>query len=311
MEHFQIWIQIITLIVGTAVLFDTIQFHKRYRYRFLKPLWYCFLFLNLDFLMGVISRYLFINFFDDLRLFKSSLFLEIADPFATVFLVALVYFLISLKRSLQDKSTTKSMQWLFISAVIFIIIRAFIGLFYRHPAIIFQAVNFIHLVILFCAFVLFVVVMGRFVFASNRVKDKEMTGPIKQFGIFYLSGFVLIILSSIFSGPYHRIVYVLVCLSFNIFPFFWLRLSLPGNKNSLAFVANETDLAEICEKFGVSSRQMEIIRLILSGKSNKDIADVLFIAPHTVKNHIYNLYQKLGIKSRFELVNLFLKNAQK
>jgi DNA-binding CsgD family transcriptional regulator len=45
-------------------------------------------------------------------------------------------------------------------------------------------------------------------------------------------------------------------------------------------------------------------------KRNKEIADKLFIAIHTVKNHIYSLYQKLGVKSRGQLVHLIM-NAQK
>ena len=41
--------------------------------------------------------------------------------------------------------------------------------------------------------------------------------------------------------------------------------------------------------------------------SNREIANTLFIAPHTVKNHIYSLYQKLNVKNRYQLVNLFLE----
>ena len=47
--------------------------------------------------------------------------------------------------------------------------------------------------------------------------------------------------------------------------------------------------------------------LILDGKSNKEIEDSLFISYHTVKNHVYKLYQKLGVKTRFELVHFFTK----
>lgn len=39
-------------------------------------------------------------------------------------------------------------------------------------------------------------------------------------------------------------------------------------------------------------------------KSNKEIEALLFISYHTVKNHICNLYQKLGVKHRGELVHL-------
>lgn len=57
-------------------------------------------------------------------------------------------------------------------------------------------------------------------------------------------------------------------------------------------------------RYSFSSREMEIIRLLIQGKSKQEIEDELFISPHTVKNHIYNIYQKLGIKNRLEIIKL-------
>jgi len=52
---------------------------------------------------------------------------------------------------------------------------------------------------------------------------------------------------------------------------------------------------------GISSREEEIIRLLLKGLSNREIENQLFISPHTVKNHIYHIYQKLEVDNRTEL----------
>ena len=57
----------------------------------------------------------------------------------------------------------------------------------------------------------------------------------------------------------------------------------------------------------ISTRELEIVHLIIKGKSNKEIEEKLFISSHTVKNHIYNIYQKLNIKSRFQLINIAQK----
>ena len=56
--------------------------------------------------------------------------------------------------------------------------------------------------------------------------------------------------------------------------------------------------------------EQEILKLVVDGRSNQEIADSLFIALHTVKNHVYSLYQKLGIKNRYQLIHL-LTNYQK
>ncbi len=54
----------------------------------------------------------------------------------------------------------------------------------------------------------------------------------------------------------------------------------------------------------ITEREKEIITLILQGKSNKDIEDELFISLGTVKNHLYNIYKKLNVKSRTQLVSI-------
>lgn len=50
----------------------------------------------------------------------------------------------------------------------------------------------------------------------------------------------------------------------------------------------------------LSHREKQILCLISSGLSNKQIANSLSIAPNTVKNHVHNLLEKLNVKTRHE-----------
>lgn len=52
----------------------------------------------------------------------------------------------------------------------------------------------------------------------------------------------------------------------------------------------------------LTAREVEILRLIVAGKRNQEIADHLFISLHTVKRHIANSYAKLGVTHRTEAV---------
>ncbi len=61
---------------------------------------------------------------------------------------------------------------------------------------------------------------------------------------------------------------------------------------------------QIISKFNLTSREIEIAEKILAGASNKEIAYDLELSQNTVRNHIYNLYQKLGIQKRMDLVKL-------
>jgi DNA-binding CsgD family transcriptional regulator len=55
---------------------------------------------------------------------------------------------------------------------------------------------------------------------------------------------------------------------------------------------------------GVSARESEIIGLILEGRTNREIAESLFISESTVKKHVNHIFKKLRIRSRWALVRL-------
>jgi DNA-binding NarL/FixJ family response regulator len=76
----------------------------------------------------------------------------------------------------------------------------------------------------------------------------------------------------------------------------WRRL-----KSSAAFTPENIDT--VVSQYRLTPREEEILRLVLEGVRNKDIEKKLFISASTVRNHIYNIYQKLGVKSRLELIH--------
>ena len=51
----------------------------------------------------------------------------------------------------------------------------------------------------------------------------------------------------------------------------------------------------------LSPRQREVLDLVSKGRSNKEIAEALYLTPETVKNHVTGLMMKLGVKNRTEL----------
>ena len=58
----------------------------------------------------------------------------------------------------------------------------------------------------------------------------------------------------------------------------------------------------------LTKRENEVLNLILAGKSNKMIAEELFISINTIKTHVKNIHSKFDVSSRAELISILLKN---
>jgi len=54
----------------------------------------------------------------------------------------------------------------------------------------------------------------------------------------------------------------------------------------------------------LTSREMDVLELLVQGCSNREISERLFISVHTVKNHITNIFQKIGVNDRSQLIAL-------
>lgn len=58
----------------------------------------------------------------------------------------------------------------------------------------------------------------------------------------------------------------------------------------------------------ISDAEMRVMKMIYDGCSNEDIADKLYLSPHTIKNHIKSVYLKLGIHEKSEFIQYAHKN---
>ena len=78
----------------------------------------------------------------------------------------------------------------------------------------------------------------------------------------------------------------------------WAGRRLTPRPAGAAFERNEAAIRAL----GLSPRECEILALLASGQSNKQLARTLAISPNTVKTHLARLYQKLEAQNRVQAI---------
>ena len=67
-------------------------------------------------------------------------------------------------------------------------------------------------------------------------------------------------------------------------------------------ISDEEILNRIAQENELTERETEILQMIFDGKTYQETAELLFISKYTVKNHVHNIYEKLDVTSRSQLI---------
>jgi len=74
----------------------------------------------------------------------------------------------------------------------------------------------------------------------------------------------------------------------------WVGRKLTPRPRAESFVRNEAAIRSL----GLTARECEILDLLASGQSNKELARTLGISPNTVKTHVARVFEKLEVQKR-------------
>jgi DNA-binding CsgD family transcriptional regulator len=70
----------------------------------------------------------------------------------------------------------------------------------------------------------------------------------------------------------------------------------------------EVDLEKFRERFNLTGRQLEIVKPLMTGASNKEIANKLCISEDTIKGHLKHIMRQTGVSSRTELLSMIFQH---
>jgi DNA-binding CsgD family transcriptional regulator len=137
-----------------------------------------------------------------------------------------------------------------------------------------------------------------FIFPKVNATLKEIELD-KKWAFIYATGVLVYSISLSFFN-----VFSYISTNISIVLLFGISIIIPVKIYLTEIKSKNLDFDSFCTLYEISKREAEIVLEICSGKSNKAIADKLFITLQTVKDHNHRIFTKTDVKSRVQLTNL-------
>lgn len=307
MNHLVIFLHIFSLIIGTWAIIFTYQFYKIYKKVFIRAFTFYILFFNLILLLDLAIKYIFTN----LTTYEPSKFNDLVvyfiSPFKLLLTITAVFWFIILIIKVQEIQTIRFAKKVSLFGIISILVIHATGIiiYFQNSSFKFisNADKLTDIIFILLILIVLIDLLIRRRFKNIPKKQAAINIIAYSYLTIYCVPYMKVFLPDNFIYYLSTILFILI----NFFPLYWFKYILTQYYlRDVLFSESDNILSEISKKYMISKREGEIMELILQGKSNNEIGETLFISFHTVKNHIYSLYNKMGIKSRAQLISFVL-----
>ncbi len=316
MNHFYLFALIINLLVGSYVFFFINQQYIKNRTDCLRTLKIFTLLFNLLIVAFFSTKYVYTNILQGI---SSS-----SNPVSIYRIVVLaLYFFSEFGVGLYIFRTTSQLKEKVYSKLINRIYFLYGGLFFilyvigMYNEIKFHDHKFRHqldMVWELSVNIFIIFILLELIYFSFKRNNKR--NAMRPFGYIFLAGFLAYLLPTVTYNFFGKAIGIYVdpinLLYINAAPWIWLNyfyLKQVSSNDDFTKIDNLYPLLK--EEFSISKREFEIIKYIMLGKSNQELCDILFISFHTVKNHIYNIFKKLDVNSRSQLIHFINNKLEK
>jgi DNA-binding CsgD family transcriptional regulator len=312
-----------TLIIGTLVAFYVFQVRKLFDDPFLGPLFGHTVLYNVGIFCALLVLYSNLNLGEGFVRSLPSAVREVMIFLVSWIEIALVYFVLRINLGFFQTDIRPRLKRILTGVSALYILSFCLKLCLPAGSRVQNALNEIHYYVFDNFIVLELVVLVVFLFRMRVIQDRGLARIGRAFGLIYVGRYgVIIALSGIFlllgsrfpgishaTGFANILLYAAIAaailVSFSLAPLLWLKFFFRKYAQTRSAARDDLPALErLYEEFEISKREQEILEMILEGKNNREIDKALFISYHTVKNHVYNIYQKLGVRNRYQLMSL-------
>jgi len=307
MKHFNVLTTVLVLIAGVWAIVEFRQRSRNFPKAGLGGLWHFLIFFNAAELAVFLSIYWESNLTPAQLANLSSWYKLVEWPVLTAFVLGVH---ISLYRAIFRRRGRNLPKWVVPAVGVFAAaLTAWLLLALRFPALMPQSpVVTFWLLLIWPLDILDMIWFVRLLAESRKASDPGRRKVDAAFAWLFLVRYPVHLALTVWTpagAEYWAIAITkLLALYTNLLPVFWLKAYFVPWAGSLGKVlGGRFDLPAIGQARGLSSREMEILELMIDGKSYKEIESALHISIHTVKSHVYSLYRKMDVKSRHQLIH--------
>jgi DNA-binding CsgD family transcriptional regulator len=312
MGHLSLILIILAFGLGTAASSHAILFYNRFPIQYLKLHSALLILLNTVVFLGLLFNYMQINLMDQSFLNAANVFYYSYYLVLSVLTVFILYVFIELVLTLFKKNWPKKwriLYWIYFTGLI--LGQIVYSILNPEPEEISQYA-FLLLAIALSFFLVCYVLVFLLYFRSKGFKTSAQRRLIQSFSLFlfliftvsfWLDAFQIFEVVTLEQYLLYKsaVIYVLNVVSLVKLKGF-VKTIFP---QEMSPVGTDAFTERLFQKYKLTQRERQVVRLICCGKSGKDIENELFLSPHTIKEYIYRIYKKTGVKNRVQMVNLF------
>ena len=302
MEHIWILVYFISIAIGLLAAFYAFHLYAAWRYPFLRDIGNYTVVFNLVMVLYLIVKYASANLPGPAAKDQQSSFYTIMVLAALLGEIGLITTFFRVRSALLEKSVSRVVNTLFAVGLVLVGVSCAVGIAVYTLRGSNGWIMTTYLVVASVGITVLPLISTQLIIGPDAGRKDDRRPAVRSFGILYLIGFLVFFGTVSIPRAYQLFPGSAAVLYLNFIPIIWLKRYFLRYYVQRSSEQKTKLLESLGQIFHISNRECEIIRLILEGKTNKEIKDQLFISYNTVKNHIYNIYQKLGVNSRSRMI---------